>query len=72
MITENNECNSWTLLTNQLFTILRKNMHNKKEKTYRECNGTKILTGDPSYIMIIKWKDFINHLDFYLACIIHK
>ena len=66
MITENDACNSRTIHISKLFTILKKNMFNKKEKSFRECNGSKIHTGNPSYIQIVKWDTFIKSLDFYL------
>ena len=67
MITENDECNSRTIHLGKLFNILKENMFNKKEKTFRKCNNdSNIHTGDPSYIQIVKWIDFIKRKNFYI------
>jgi hypothetical protein len=59
--TENPNCNSITLHTEQLFKILHDNMFNFLEKKFRECNGTKIhLENEPSFIKTVKWSDFMN------------
>ncbi len=66
IIKDNPECNSRTIKTSQLFNILKENMFNAIEKPMRECNGTKIHTGEPSYIQIVKWATFINNINFFL------
>lgn len=60
-ITENPNCNSRTLNANFLFQILRDNMFNQKSKedNIRNCNGSKIYEGFPSYIYSVKWSNFI-------------
>lgn len=59
--TENPNCNSITLHTDQLFKILQDNMFNFLKKEFRECNGTKIhLENEPSFIKNVKWSDFMN------------
>ncbi|HXP49858.1 MAG TPA: TIR domain-containing protein [Bacteroidia bacterium] len=67
-ITENHECNSRTLNTDSLFQILRDNMFNikDKEKDVRDCKGSKIYTGFPSYIYTVKWEDFVNNVNHYI------
>ncbi len=62
----NTNCNSITVLNNQLFSILKKNMFNIKEPIFRECNGQKIYEGEPSYIKTVDWHRFINNIDFYI------
>lgn len=60
-ITNNLECNSRTLNTDFLFQILRDNMFNliERESNIRNCNGSKIYEGFPSYIYSVKWKDYV-------------
>jgi hypothetical protein len=67
-ITENPSCNSRTLNTNFLFQILRDNMFNKKSKedNIRNCNGSKIYEGFPSYIYSVKWSNFIADYNRYI------
>ncbi|MEX0684472.1 MAG: TIR domain-containing protein [Balneolales bacterium] len=64
--TENLECNSVTHLTGQLFSILNKNMFNIKEKSLRECNGSQIHEGEPSYIKAVKWSEFVKSTEYYI------
>jgi MTH538 TIR-like domain (DUF1863) len=62
----NQECNSTTHFTNQLFTILRENMFNIKTPTTRICNGTTIHEGESSYIKTVKWDDFMGNINVSL------
>lgn len=64
-MTSNSTCNSITYNTNFLFQILRDNMFNLKDKesNIRECNGTKIYLGNPSYIYSTKWLNFIQNIN---------
>jgi hypothetical protein len=62
----NQQCNSTTHYTDQLFTILKENMFNKKSSTTRECEGTTIHEGEFSYIKTVKWDNFIESLNFYI------
>jgi hypothetical protein len=56
-----------TLLTNTLFTILRKNMFNLKEPDKSDCqSGSTIYHGDSSYITSVEWDTFINDVDTYI------
>ncbi len=66
LITKNSDCNSRTIKKSILFEILQGNMFNAKEKEFRECNGSKIQTGNPSYTQIVEWKYFIKNITFYL------
>jgi len=65
-----------------IFDILRENMLNKKDKEQKYCSSNKIIySGDPSYIMTVKWSDFLispqkyiniaierkNHIDEYVT-----
>ncbi|WP_379953281.1 TIR domain-containing protein [Dokdonia sp. R78006] len=56
---ENLDCNSTTHFTNQLFSMLKKNMFNLKNTETKECNGTTInVSNNPSFIKTVKWSDF--------------
>lgn len=66
--TYNNGCNSITHNLEFLFQILRENMfnHKKKEDNIRECSGSKIYEGDPSYIKVVEWQHFRNDINRYI------
>lgn len=63
---ENPECNCTTHFSEQLFTILKKNMFNLKEPQLRTCNGMTIYEGEFSYIKTVKWDIFITEIDYYV------
>ena len=67
-ITSNPNCNSVTYHTSKLFQILKENMfnHKKKEESIRECNGTKIYEGRPSFIHSVKWEQFVKNINTYI------
>lgn len=53
------------LLTGQLFSILKENMFNAKNKERGTCEnheGGTSYRGDHSYIRSIKWADFIRDI----------
>lgn len=57
-------CNSTMLLTGQLFSILKANMFNAKDKERGTCEnheGTSY-RGDHSYIRSVKWADFMGNI----------
>ena len=55
------------LKTDRLFTILKKNMFNKKKPEKSQCYANDIIYhGDCSYIMSIKWDDFIENPQTYI------
>ena len=55
-----------TYHTNRLFQILRDNMFNLKESNKKCCdNGSTIWYGDFSYIVSVRWKDFIGDYNKY-------
>lgn len=62
----NNNCDSTTIKTNSLFTILAKNMFNIKEPNTKPCNRTTIYYGAHSYIHHVKWDAFIKSIDLYV------
>lgn len=67
-MTENISCNSTSFHTSTYFQILRDNMFNLKDKesNMRECNGSKIYNGEPSYIYSVKWKFFKDDINPYI------
>lgn len=62
-------CNSTMLQTGQLFSILKENMFNAKEKERGTCenheSGTSYM-GDHSYIRSVKWGDFMANITRHL------
>ena len=68
--TENRRCcpsGCRVLKTDRLFTILKKNMFNKKKPEKSQCNANDIIYhGDCSYIMSIKWDDFVADPQKYI------
>ncbi len=62
----NPNCGSITHNTNLLFRILSRNMFNKKNSSTRLCNGTIIHEGDYSYIMTVRWDEFIGSTESYI------
>lgn len=68
-ITDNNCCMGTcrTLHTNTLFKILRDNMFNKKKPDCRTCDNQSIIHyGESSYIISVKWRDFIKNPKQYI------
>lgn len=59
-------CNSITHKTGQLFNILKNNMFNIKKSETRECNGSIIKLGDPSFIETVKWEEFKKSHTYYI------
>ena len=54
--------------TNKLFWILRENMFNQYQKTHMNCNqGDSVYHGWPSYIHMVRWKDFIDNINFWVS-----
>lgn len=50
--------------TSNFFNILKYNMFNRKSGSDRICiNNDKIWEGEPSYIPMVKWSDFINNVN---------
>lgn len=62
-------CNSTMLQINQLFSILKKNMFNAKNKERGTCENHESGTsykGDHSYIRSVKWADFMDKISYQL------
>lgn len=62
-------CDCSTLYTDFLFGILKRNTFNNKSLTQSDCehhNVNPAYTGDHSYIMSVKWDDFIKTPNLYL------
>lgn len=68
-ITDNKCCAETckTLHTNRLFSILSDNMFNKKEPDCKKCeNNSVIHYGESSYILSVKWQDFVKDPKQYI------
>jgi hypothetical protein len=49
--------------TQTLFQILRENMFNVKNPSHMPCNqGSKVFTGESSYIPTVKWSEFTSNM----------
>ncbi len=59
-------CNARLLKTDTLFQILANNMFNKIDKTFSDCNHCNSYIDEPSYILSVKWENFIEDKDHYL------
>ncbi|KAB0482447.1 hypothetical protein F7Q91_03295 [Vibrio chagasii] len=62
------QCNCRILRTDTLFEVLRKNMFNQKLPELSNCDsnvhtGQSVYLGEPSYIKVVKWNDFIADID---------
>ena len=68
-ITDNKCCQDTcrTLHTDRLFKILSENMFNRKEPNCKTCkNDSKIFYGESSYILSVKWADFVQDPNEYI------
>ena len=66
-------CNTWQ--TNSFFPIIRSNMFNLKSKddNKKDCNTSHaVYTGEVSYISLVRWKDFYNDPDKYIATALER
>jgi len=53
--------------TNTLFDILKNNMFNLKNAQQNNCDdGSTVWYGDHSYILSVKWDDFISDVNSYI------
>lgn len=60
-------CSCRTIKTDTLFTILGKNMFNQTYKTPKSCQyGSSVYIGEYSYILSVKWSDFIQNPHIYI------
>lgn len=55
-----------TIHTDQTFQIIRKNMFNQKNPSTKEINGRTVYFGEYSYMIAVKWEDFIANIDNYV------
>ena len=63
------DCHSRLLKTNFLFRILGENMFNIRKPEFVECDNhapKTVYRGESSYILSVKWIDFINNPQEYL------
>lgn len=61
-------CNSKLVNTDILFQIIRDNMFNYVgiESLSNGCSYCQSYGGKPSYIEVVKWRDFLSQKDYYL------
>lgn len=57
--------------TDKTFTIIRKNMFNQRNKDIEWIQGYPVYNGMSSYIIPVRWKDFISSMDYYLDLTIY-
>lgn len=65
----------WTSGEDPVFSIIRKNMDNKKNKYYIHYSSHKIYmpsTNDDSYIPSVTWDDFIRQPMKYIECAVSR
>lgn len=56
------------LKTNTLFNIMRANMFNQKQPNSTTCDdGSVVYYGDSCYITSVKWDDFVDQPEEYIA-----
>lgn len=59
-------CSLWK--TDTFFTIIQRNMFNKKDKESVACSiGDDVYRGIHSYINLVKWEDFIKNINSYIT-----
>ena len=59
-------CDCKALNINSLFTILKKNMFNQKNKTIFRVDCPSVYSGFPSYIHCVTWDDFIQNMNKHI------
>jgi len=68
--TSNKSCCSSGCVTyyrSNLFDIMKNNMFNQKKPSTKDCDdGSTVYYGDSSYMLCVKWNDFINNMDTYI------
>lgn len=60
------EKNVTTIHFDQTFQIIHKNMFNQKNPITEEINGETVYFGAYSYMIAVKWEDFISNIDSYI------
>mgnify|MGYP003624473351 CR=1 FL=1 len=65
-ITQDSNCNCTNYNTSLLFDIIKANMFNVKNPIRRACNGYYVYSGDSSYILNVKYEDFIVNHKLYI------
>lgn len=53
------------ILADKTFDIIYKNMFKQEEPDTEFINGRNVYFGDPGYISVVKWKDFVNKMHYY-------
>ena len=54
--------------TGNTFKIIRENMFNQKDPVTDTIQGQTIYYGESSYIITVRWADFIDDVDTYFDC----
>ena len=63
----NTGCTHYNNYSDCIFTIMSKNMFNKKEPDKEQCdNNSYIYYGESNYMLCVKWNDFVDNVDQYI------
>lgn len=63
----NTGCTFYNNGTRLIFSIMGQNMFNEKSPNTDNCSsGSRIYHGDSSYMLPVKWDDFISSPDYYI------
>ena len=57
-----------SIKTGNTFKIIRENMFNQKDPVTDTIQGQTIYYGESSYIITVRWADFIDDVDTYFDC----
>ncbi|MCD7124055.1 hypothetical protein [Limosilactobacillus caviae] len=62
----NEKCVVESINNSNTFDIIKNNMFNQKNPSIERINGRTVYYGESSYMITVKWKDFIIDTDKYI------